>query len=128
MFWFRPKAMKSLFDKDWEYSDFPKEPNAMDGTLLHAIERAYPYFAQKEGYYSAWVMSNKFAKIEITNLYYLLRIAVKNNNNMNSSIAADANTEAIRNISFFNIFRIKLRNKIPKRIWNNLRKVYHLFR
>ncbi len=128
MFWFRPKAMKSLFDKDWEYADFPKEPNAMDGTLLHAIERAYPYFVQKEGYYSAWVMSEKFARIEITNLYYLLRIAVKNNNNMNSSIAADANTEAIRNISFFNIFRIKLRNKIPKRIWNSLRKIYHIFR
>lgn len=39
MFWFRPRAMKLLFDRDWEYEDFPPEPNAIDGTLLHAIEK-----------------------------------------------------------------------------------------
>ena len=50
MFWFRPKAMKLLFDQDWEYKDFPPEPNKIDGTLLHAVERIYSYVVQQEGY------------------------------------------------------------------------------
>ena len=73
MFWFRPKAMKLLFDKDWEYEDFPPEPNAIDGTLLHAIERIYSYVVQQEGYYPAWALSDKCADIEITNLNYMIR-------------------------------------------------------
>ena len=73
MFWFRPKAMKLLFDKDWQYEDFPKEPNKIDGTLLHAVERIYSYVVQQEGYYPAWVMSEKLASMEITNLYHMLR-------------------------------------------------------
>ncbi|MNW47688.1 Rhamnan synthesis protein F [compost metagenome] len=73
MFWFRTKALKALIEYDWTYDDFPKEPNDIDGTLLHAIERVYPYVAQYEGYYPAWVMSDKLARIEITNLNYMLR-------------------------------------------------------
>lgn len=72
MFWFRPKALKVLFDKNWEYSDFPEEPNEVDGTLLHAIERAYGLIVQSEGFYPAWVYSDKYAKIEITDLQYML--------------------------------------------------------
>lgn len=73
MFWFRPEALKTLFDVNWKYEDFPKEPNAHDGTLLHAIERIYPFVVQHEGYYPAWVLSDKFARIEITNLHFMLR-------------------------------------------------------
>lgn len=73
MFWFRPKAMKLLFDQDWEYEDFPPEPNAIDGTLLHAVERIYSYVVQQEGYYPAWIFSDKGADIEITNLNYMVR-------------------------------------------------------
>ena len=65
--------MKLLFDRDWEYEDFPPEPNAIDGTLLHAIERIYSYVVQQEGYYPAWALSDKCADIEITNLNYMLR-------------------------------------------------------
>jgi lipopolysaccharide biosynthesis protein len=73
MFWFRPKALKTLIDYDWKYEDFPKEPNANDGTILHGIERIYSFVVQHEGYYPAWVMTNSFAKIEVTNLHYMLR-------------------------------------------------------
>jgi rhamnosyltransferase len=73
MFWFRPKALKTLIEYDWNYEDFPKEPNDTDGTLLHAIERIYPFVAQHEGYYPAWVLNDTFARIETTNLYYMLR-------------------------------------------------------
>ncbi|MEI2283285.1 rhamnan synthesis F family protein [Paenibacillus polysaccharolyticus] len=73
MFWFRPQAMKTLLEYEWKYEDFPEEPNNVDGTMLHAIERIYPYISQQEGYFPAWVMADTFARIETTNLYYMLR-------------------------------------------------------
>ena len=73
MFWFRPKALKTLIEYNWQYNDFPEEPNKTDGTLLHAIERIYSYVAQHEGYYVGWAMSDKYARIEVTNLNYMLR-------------------------------------------------------
>ena len=72
-FWFRPKAFKYLYAKDWEYEDFPKEPNNTDGTLLHAIERIYPFAVQQAGYYPAFVLLDKFASIELNNLEYYVR-------------------------------------------------------
>lgn len=73
MFWFRPAALKPLFDGDWEYEDFPQEPNELDGTILHAIERIYPFAAQQAGYYPAYVMSDKFGAIEYINLKHYIR-------------------------------------------------------
>lgn len=73
MFWFRPKAMKPLYNKDWKYEDFPAEPNKIDGTLLHAIERIYPFIVQESGYYPAIGMTDKFAAIEYNNLRYYVR-------------------------------------------------------
>lgn len=72
MFWFRTQGMKRLFDEDWEYKDFPKEPNKTDGTLLHAIERIYGYVEQEAGYYCAWCASEKGVSMHITSLYYML--------------------------------------------------------
>lgn len=73
MFWFRPCAMERLYAQDWNYQDFPKEPNKIDGTLLHAIERIYPFVVQEAGYYAAYGMTDKFAAIEYNNLYYYVR-------------------------------------------------------
>lgn len=70
MFWFRPSGMKKLFDVDWEYSDFPKEPNGVDGTLLHAIERIYSFVVQDAGLYCAWCFNDKYAAITVSNLSY----------------------------------------------------------
>ncbi len=72
MFWFRPKGMKKLFDYNWKYDDFPKEPNKIDGTLLHAIERCYGFVEQDAGYYSGWLFSDIGSAISITNLSYML--------------------------------------------------------
>lgn len=72
-FWFRSKALKSLFGYEWRYEDFPQEPIADDGTILHAIERIYPYVAQQEGYYTAIIMADEYARIEFSNLRYYLR-------------------------------------------------------
>lgn len=71
-FWFRPYALKKLFDgydgNGWTYSDFPSEPNRTDQTILHAIERSYAYFAQDAGYYPVFLYNDKQAEIEFTNL------------------------------------------------------------
>lgn len=72
-FWFRAKAMKKLFERGWKYTDFPPEPNGTDGTLLHAIERIYPFVVQDAGYYPAYVMPDFLASIELTNLEFYLR-------------------------------------------------------
>lgn len=73
MFWFRPEALQKLFDVEWEYDDFPKEPNKTDGSLLHFIERIYAFTVQQQGYYPAWVMNAEYAGIEVDNLYFMLR-------------------------------------------------------
>lgn len=73
-FWFRTAALKPLFAKEWTYDDFPPEPfNATDGSILHAIERIYPYAAQQAGYYSAMLMTADYASVDIVNLSYYAR-------------------------------------------------------
>lgn len=118
MFWFRPKAMKLLFDKDWKYEDFPPEPNGIDGTLLHAIERIYSYIVQESGYYPAWVMSERNAGMEMCNLYYMIKKLDKKVFNVYGAAAfnplcdsienGNQNAEYIRSISTRKFIRYKL--------------------
>lgn len=70
MFWFRPEALRPLFEYGWQYSSFPPEPNNIDGTVLHAVERAYGIIPQAQGFFSAWLFSDRFARTEMTNLAY----------------------------------------------------------
>lgn len=71
MFWFRPKALKPLYDHDWKYEEYPKEPNNTDGTLLHALERIYPFAVQDAGYYVEWLMVDTYAQMETDNFDYM---------------------------------------------------------
>lgn len=50
MFWAKPKALQPLFDLHLDWSDYPMEPLAGDGTLLHALERLLPFAAAKAGF------------------------------------------------------------------------------
>ena len=68
-FWFRYEALKAFYEMDWKYEDFPEEPLPVDGTISHAIERLRPFVAQSAGYFTAYVMVDKFARIEYTNLH-----------------------------------------------------------
>jgi lipopolysaccharide biosynthesis protein len=77
MFWFRPEALRGLLDYGWKYEDFPPEPNKTDASLLHYIERAYAYVAQANGYYPTYIFSDRFARIEITNLSFEERELVR---------------------------------------------------
>ena len=70
-FWVRTGALRGLFAYEWQYEDFPEEPVGIDGTFLHAIERLYPFAAQNEGYYSAWILSDSYARIHMDNWAYM---------------------------------------------------------
>ena len=70
-FWIRTKALAPLYNKNWTYDDFPEEPFRMtDGSVLHAIERIYPFCAAHAGYYSALLMTTDYSAIEIGNLQF----------------------------------------------------------
>ncbi|MBT0585040.1 hypothetical protein KIU71_01325 [Alteromonas sp. SM 2104] len=50
MFWYRPDALKPLFEREWKPSDFPQELGQIDGTLMHVIERLLCNIAKHKGY------------------------------------------------------------------------------
>lgn len=50
MFWARPRALSPLIELRLGWGDYPKEPLANDGTMLHALERLIPFAAAAEGY------------------------------------------------------------------------------
>jgi len=49
MFWARPRALAPLLALGLSWDDYPAEPIADDGTLMHALERMTPYSARVEG-------------------------------------------------------------------------------
>lgn len=70
-YWFRSIALKKLFEAKWTYDDFlSEEQMGVDGTISHAIERANGYVTQAAGYYPAWVMSDRYARIEVDSLLH----------------------------------------------------------
>ena len=73
VFWYRTKAMMPMFRKEWTYEDFPEEPIGVDGTILHAIERVYPFAVQEAGYLPGRVMPDHIAALEILNLEFYVR-------------------------------------------------------
>ncbi len=80
MFWFRPKALLDLYNRNFSAEDFPEEPIPDDATVLHAIERLYPFCAQNRGYYSGWLMADSYAPVEFDNWKFL-------NQNLEAAIA-----------------------------------------
>ena len=70
-FWFRVDALRPLFEHGWTYEDFlPEGEMKDDGTISHAIERANGYVCQSQGYYPAWVLSDRYARIEVDSLFF----------------------------------------------------------
>lgn len=70
MFWFRPDALKRLFEYDWKWTDFPAEPAHLDGGLAHIIERLLTYSAHNDGYAAYTVQTTKNAERSYTKLEY----------------------------------------------------------
>jgi len=55
MFWARPEALQPLLNLALGWSDYPVEPVAYDGTLLHALERIVPLVTRQAGFTVAGV-------------------------------------------------------------------------
>lgn len=76
-FWLRPKCIEKLVQKPWAYDDFPDEPYASDGTVTHALQRAYPFFVQASGYCTATVAPIEEAQQHMTNMSLRYRSALQ---------------------------------------------------
>ncbi len=72
MFWFRGKALAHLCEKNLSYDDFPPEPNNLNGTVLHAYERLYPYAAQNAGYFPGHLLSHPYGVLQLNAQYHML--------------------------------------------------------
>ena len=60
MFWYRPLALRSLFNLKLSSDDFPDEPLGFDGTVPHAIERILKVACEVDGYYAkAWTSTQR---------------------------------------------------------------------
>ena len=126
-----PKGHEPLYDRNWEYKDFPPEPNKIDGTLLHAIERIYPFVVQQSGYYPAIGMTDRFAAIEYQNLRHYVRgyNQVLVNNGIgpyyDQMLALMNQVFALRG-SFKAVFKFRmkqyLKKYLPKGVYRKLKK------
>ncbi|WEV72338.1 rhamnan synthesis F family protein [Bifidobacterium sp. ESL0790] len=75
--WVRPEALRQIINHKWSYDDFPKERLDADDTINHYIVRSYAYIAQANGYFPAYILSDRFARMEITNLAFEQRELVR---------------------------------------------------
>ena len=131
MFWFRPQALRKLFEHPWRYEDFTQEPvPVVDGDMMHAVERIYPFVAQDAGYYSAWGLTDAFARLEITNLNYMLRdihqrffenYPIHDRRHLLSLIACPSLEKQGYNL--FYLFKEKMRSILPGSVWRWLQRL-----
>ncbi|SDP58441.1 rhamnan synthesis F family protein [Desulforhopalus singaporensis] len=52
MFWARTDAIMPLFQQNFTWDCYPREPLPYDGTMLHALERILPFVVKQTGYRS----------------------------------------------------------------------------
>ena len=109
-YWFRVEALKPLFEYGWKYEDFlPEGQMGEDGTISHAIERANGYICQSRGYYPAWVLSDRYARIEVDSLFYATAMM------MGSSAEARSGESLLTNLRGLNLATSRWRTlKIAK--------------
>lgn len=138
MFWFRADALKKAVGYGFTYDDFDFKYSP-DGTILHAIERLYGFFAQDSGFYFAEVISTDDARSDLVNyrymLYKLCEILQQNGQCVYSYEAAKdiasyylaVNKSEATQSSARLIVKTSLKNKIPQPIWRCMKKVYRFF-
>lgn len=77
MFWYRPIALKKLFDYEWKWSDFNAEvaddkssKGHTDGSTAHAIERLFTYCCHDAGYLAYCIATTDSIKTDYVKLEY----------------------------------------------------------
>lgn len=66
MFLARVSCLRSLFEKDWDYSQFPREKGQIDGTIHHGLERYIGHLVSDSGFLHL-VYSESLDKFRIWN-------------------------------------------------------------
>jgi rhamnosyltransferase len=125
MFWYRPCALRPLFDLQPEDIDIPQEPLPKE-CVLHAIERALVYIAWSQGFdYRISVHKtsqvNSFYYNFITNYFIILHnLELKNNlENINKSL------ENIKGSKDYKIGKILLfAPRLIKKLFNKIKGFY----
>jgi rhamnosyltransferase len=99
MFWFRPKALRKLFEHEWKWNDFEAEPYPLDGSLGHALERLITYAAQDAKYTTQQILSSHLAEWNFAMLEYKLQKLTSALPNADFTAQADF-LEAWRNANY----------------------------
>ena len=73
MYWFRPRALRKLFEYEWKLAEFGEEPNSHDGDLGHALERLICYAAQDARYLTQHIMCIHQAERNYSSLEFKLQ-------------------------------------------------------
>ena len=115
-YWFRVDALRPLFAHGWHYEDFlPEGVMGADGSISHAIERANGYIAQSQGYYPAWVLNDRYARIELDSLLYSTNSLLTAMGNMRQGETLLANCASLSlGSSRFGGLYAKIRNKVHR--------------
>lgn len=69
VFWVKKGALRCLLNLNLRLEDLPEEPVPVDGTLLHALERLYPSFAQASGFATGWIFFHEYLSSYIEDLH-----------------------------------------------------------
>lgn len=104
MFWYRPNALKALFDLNLTYDDFPKEPIGLSGTIAHAIERLPSIVAEHNVYKTKCYITRK----ELIDSYFNAYINYKRSYNRNKNYSKKHLRVTLFGLPLFKIRKRKL--------------------
>lgn len=71
VFWCRRKAVRQVIEK------FPEKKDAGEPAFMKSMEKLYPYIAQKNGYYTAEIMTGQQAELYVNNLRCQVKASLK---------------------------------------------------
>lgn len=115
MFWYRPNALKKLFDVNLTYDDFEDEPIDNKGTLAHAVERLPAVVSEASGYKTILYINNHYLLDQFFEDKYInpleYKLDLKNKNMSLQSSENMKNIFSILEICGFKLFSIKKTNK-----------------
>ncbi|MEM6906797.1 MAG: rhamnan synthesis F family protein, partial [Pseudomonadota bacterium] len=70
MYWFRPQALRRMFEHPWKWEDYNAEPHHVDGGMAHVQERLICYAAQADKFRTLSVMNPRAAARNYAKLEY----------------------------------------------------------
>ena len=119
VFWCRTESLKKIINIDWKAEDFPEEPMPKDGTISHALERIFPFVAQTEGFYTGWLFTEEFSKVEVENFIFLAK-------SYNEILLGTADPNSLIGGTYVPTLTALVKYKVPEKYWKYLKPVKKL--